>query len=121
MTGICRKALACLTVGALLLVTALPFRVAVATEHAVQAKPVESEATTYDHKYKHSDGIGMILDGIVVRPISLVVTVVGAVFFVVTVPFSALGGNTAEAWDQMVEEPAAFTFNRCLGCWPRGL
>ena len=121
MTEICRKALACLTVGALLLVTALPPRIATATEHAVQAKTAEPAVTAYDHQYKHSDGIGMILDGVVVRPLSFVVTVVGAVFFVVTVPFSAAGGNSGEAWERMVEEPAAFTFKRCLGCWPRGL
>jgi hypothetical protein len=75
----------------------------------------------YDPDYKHSDGAGMIIDGIVVRPVSFVVTVLGMVFFVVTVPFAALGGNVDEAWDNMVEAPANYTFSRCLGCWPRGL
>ena len=60
---------------------------------------------------------GMIIDGLVVRPISLVVTVVGAVAFVITLPFSALGGNVDEAGEKLVVRPAAFTFSRCLGCF----
>ncbi len=70
----------------------------------------------------YSDGPGpveMILDGLVVRPLSLVMTVVGTVAFVVTAPFSALGGNIGEAADQLVVSPAAYTFTRCLGCWER--
>ena len=60
---------------------------------------------------------GMIIDGLVVRPISLVATVVGAVAFVITLPFSALGGNVEEAGEKLVVRPAAFTFSRCLGCF----
>lgn len=63
--------------------------------------------------------VEMILDGLVVRPLSLVMTVVGTVAFVVTAPFSALGGNIGEAADQLVVSPAAYTFTRCLGCWKR--
>ncbi len=60
---------------------------------------------------------GMLIDGLVVRPISLVATVVGAVAFVITLPFSALGDNVDEASENLVERPAAFTFSRCLGCF----
>ncbi len=59
----------------------------------------------------------MIVDGLVVRPISLVATVVGAVAFVITLPFSASGGNVDEASEMLVVRPAAFTFSRCLGCF----
>ena len=59
----------------------------------------------------------MILDGLVVRPLSLVATVVGAVAFVITVPFSALGGNVDEAAEMLVFRPSAYTFSRCLGCF----
>ncbi len=61
--------------------------------------------------------VGMIVDGLVVRPISLVATVVGAVVFVITLPFSASGGNVNEAGEKLVVRPAAFTFSRCLGCF----
>jgi len=33
----------------------------------------------------------------------------------VDVPFSALGGNTQEAYEEMVEKPARYTFKRQLG------
>ncbi len=59
----------------------------------------------------------MILDGLVVRPISLVATVVGGVAFVITLPFSTLGGNVGEAGEKLVVRPAAYTFSRCLGCF----
>ncbi len=62
---------------------------------------------------------GMIIDGLVVRPIALVATVVGVVAFVITLPFSALGGNVDEAAEKLVVRPAAHTFSRCLGCFGR--
>ena len=68
-------------------------------------------------KYE-TGGAGMAIDGLVVRPISFVGTVLGSVVFVATLPFSALGGNVGEAADLLVLEPAKFTFSRCLGCWP---
>jgi hypothetical protein len=60
---------------------------------------------------------GMIIDGLVVRPLGLVATILGSVAFVVTLPFSALGGNVDEAREKLVAEPAAYTFRRCLGCF----
>ncbi len=66
---------------------------------------------------REPEATGMIIDGLVVRPISLVATVVGAVAFVITLPFSASGDNVDEAREKLVERPAAFTFSRCLGCF----
>lgn len=57
----------------------------------------------------------MIFDGLVVRPLGLVATVVGAAAWVVTLPFSLLGRNAMDAGKVMVVEPAAFTFARPLG------
>ena len=59
----------------------------------------------------------MIIDGLVVRPIGFVATIIGSVLFVITLPFSAMGDNVAEAREVLVEGPAAFTFTRCLGCF----
>ncbi len=59
----------------------------------------------------------MIIDGLVVRPVSLVATVIGVAAFVSTLPFSALGGNVDEAGEKLVVGPAAYTFSRCLGCF----
>jgi len=35
--------------------------------------------------------------------------------FIASVPFSALGGNTKEAYEEMVKKPARYTFKRQLG------
>jgi len=58
----------------------------------------------------------MVLDGIVVRPIMLGLTALGTVLFVVTSPFSLLGGNAEDAAEELIVKPAKMTFIRCLGC-----
>ena len=57
----------------------------------------------------------MVVDGVLVRPLGLGATVLGAAAWVVTLPFSALGGNVGEAANKLVMEPARFTFTRPLG------
>ena len=49
------------------------------------------------------------------RPLGLCATVVGGALFIVSLPFSALGGNTQEALDYLVKDPFKFTFDRPLG------
>ena len=61
------------------------------------------------------EGAGMIYDAIIVRPIGVIATAVGSVFFVLSLPFSALGGNIDAAGEKLVKEPAKFTFKRPLG------
>lgn len=60
--------------------------------------------------------LAMVGDAIVVRPLGLVFTVIGAAVFVVTLPFSALGGNVGQAGNTLVAGPFRTTFDRCLGC-----
>ena len=57
----------------------------------------------------------MLADTVMVRPLTLVGTAVGVVTFVVTLPFSALGGNVGEAGQILVVDPAKYTFIRPLG------
>jgi hypothetical protein len=61
------------------------------------------------------DAAIMFADGVVVRPLGLVATVAGCATWLVTLPFSALGGNVGEATQKLVVQPAAFTFRRPLG------
>lgn len=68
--------------------------------------------------YKPSAG-EMIVDGLIVRPLSLAGTIIGTGLFIVTLPFSAAGGNVEEAGERLVAEPARATFGQCLGCMPR--
>jgi hypothetical protein len=59
---------------------------------------------------------GMIIDGILVRPLGIAATIVGGAFFVVSLPFSALGGNIDESAQRLVVDPYKFT--KCMGLPP---
>ena len=57
----------------------------------------------------------MFVDVVLVRPLMLAGTAVGSVVYVVSLPFTLLGGNAGEAGKKLVVEPAAYTFARPLG------
>ena len=60
-------------------------------------------------------GVAMAGDLLVVRPLSFVGLVAGSVVFVLSSPFSAIGGNIHQAAQKLVKEPATYTFVRPLG------
>lgn len=60
-------------------------------------------------------GLMMTTDLVLARPAGAVATVTGFALFLVSSPFSLLGGNSGEAWDNLVAAPAAYTFHRPLG------
>jgi len=62
-----------------------------------------------------ADSDSMAADIALARPVGTVATVAGFALFVISSPFSALGGNTKEAWETLVVPPAAYTFKRPLG------
>ena len=64
--------------------------------------------------------VAMTGDAIFVRPIMIATTVLGAAIFIVSSPFSALGGNVEEAFDELVGKPFSTAFIRCLGCTMNG-
>ncbi len=64
--------------------------------------------------------LAMTGDALIARPLGAAFTVIGAAVFLVTLPFSALGGNVGEAGKVLVVEPAKATFVRCLGCTKSG-
>jgi hypothetical protein len=79
--------------------------------------PVAASAASGDY-YKTRTGPSggeMMADAFMVRPFMLVGTVLTTATFIVTLPFSALGGNVGEAADTLVMQPAAYTFVRPLG------
>ena len=75
-------------------------------------------AEEYFEKEDPSGGM-MIYDFILVRPVGIVATAVGGVFYIISLPFSALGDNTGEAAQALVIDPAAYTFKRPLGDWSK--
>lgn len=57
----------------------------------------------------------MVADLILGRPLGIAAIILGSVTFVISSPFSALGGNFSVAADKLVVEPVVFTFKRPLG------
>ena len=62
----------------------------------------------------------MAADLVISRPVGVVMTVVGAAAFVVSLPFTLLAGNARDAAENLMIRPAAATFMRCLGCTQPG-
>lgn len=57
----------------------------------------------------------MTADILLLRPVGFVATVAGSAIFIISLPFSALGGNHEEAFEKLVKKPAKYTFERPLG------
>jgi hypothetical protein len=64
---------------------------------------------------KSRSGEKMAADLVFLRPAGIIATALGSAAFLVSIPFSALGGNTKEAFEKMVKKPAQYTFARPLG------
>ena len=79
--------------------------------------PVMANAGSYAYEYNSAEPTGgeMLADAFLIRPFMVVGTVLTTATFIVTLPFSALGGNVDEAATKLVAEPASYTFVRPLG------
>ena len=62
--------------------------------------------------------VAMFFDATLARPTLIGATLLGTAMFAVTLPFSALGGNTYESAEHLVKVPARAAFVRCMGCTP---
>ena len=71
-------------------------------------------AGTYTKK-NDIDAGAMAADFLFGRPIGLVSIVAGSALYVISLPFSALGGNLKDATQKLVMDPINFTFKRPLG------
>ena len=72
-------------------------------------------AAYYDQEADAPTAGTMLADTVLVRVPMMAATAVGVVTFVVTLPFSALGGNVGQAGQILVVDPAKYTFVRPLG------
>ena len=61
------------------------------------------------------DSSDIIIDAVFMRPLGLVSTAFGSVFFVATLPISAITGSVGTAYEALVEDPFVYTFRRPLG------
>ena len=82
---------------------------------ALMTVPVSAFAAENLNQKKDISAGAMAADTLAVRPLGFVSVVAGFGLFVISSPFSALGGNIDKAWDAMVTKPAKFTFARPLG------
>jgi hypothetical protein len=72
-------------------------------------------ARDFDSNSERPSGGAMLADAVLMRLPMTAVTIVGAAVFVVTLPFSALGGNVGEAGTKLVKEPFEYAWLRPLG------
>ncbi len=68
-----------------------------------------------ENSYTGDKASDMMIDLVVVRPIGLVGTVIGAAAFVVALPFTIPTNSVGASARGLVGEPAEYTFNRPLG------
>jgi len=74
-----------------------------------------SQQAIAESSEQQNKGPAMVVDMMFIRPIGFVATVLGSVVFVVSLPFTLMGGNVDEAAKALVVEPAKYTFVRPLG------
>lgn len=90
------------------------------TAAAVSISMLASSLSVAQDVEEEPSPLAMAGDMLVARPIGLAITAVGAALYIVSLPFSALGGNAKEAGQALVVAPAEATFVRCLGCTQSG-
>lgn len=57
----------------------------------------------------------MTADIVAARPVGIASTILGTATFIVSSPFSALGGNFEHSFTELVKKPFFYTFKRPLG------
>jgi len=80
--------------------------------------PVAASAQSPDKQQTPRDEYSaaqMATDLLLARPLGFAATVLGTALFIVSLPFSAAGGNADQAGQILVKDPAEFTFKRPLG------
>lgn len=87
-----------------------------------QAETVQQQNASGDPTYtvEAHPAFAMAGDLLIARPLLIGATVIGAGLFVVSLPFSALGGNVGAAGKALVVDPGKEAFVRCLGCTSSG-
>ena len=77
--------------------------------------PASTMAADGNRVGKEASAEAMTADIFMARPVGLLALVLGSSMFVVSLPFSGLGGNVDSAARKLVVEPAKYTFKRPLG------
>ncbi|WP_426142212.1 multidrug transporter [Pseudomonas sp. DWP3-1-2] len=107
-----------------------PFRILAATLallFGLQAMPAMAQAQAQTqgsgdpvYSIQNPPAFAMMGDLLIARPFLIIATVAGAGLFLVSLPFTALGGGIGDAGKALVVDPAKAAFVRCLGCTGEG-
>lgn len=91
---------------------------AAATVCALLVTPphVRAAQSIYGRERVEPNMLKMGADLLIARPVLLGFTVLGSALYLISLPFSAAGGNLGQASEVLVVGPARATFKRCLGC-----
>lgn len=65
--------------------------------------------------YRDWDATPPEVDGLLLKPLGIGATILGAAAFLATLPFAALTGTVEQTADALVVEPYRFTFERPVG------
>jgi len=89
---------------------------------SIAASVLADSSGSGDPRYtiQNPPAYAMIGDLLIARPLLVVATVIGAGAFVLSLPFTALGGGIGDAGQALVVDPAKAAFVRCLGCIGEG-
>ncbi|HAO19602.1 MAG TPA: multidrug transporter [Desulfobacteraceae bacterium] len=78
----------------------------------VQERPQTERSQTE----KEAKDAGVVaIDLLISRPLGILATVAGGAIFLVSLPISAMTGQTRMVYDKMVREPARYAFKRPIG------
>lgn len=77
--------------------------------------PTVCPASELEREIAKSSTADTFIDVVFYRTVGLVSIPVGAVLFTISLPFSALGRNVGDSFDNFVATPARYTFVRPLG------
>lgn len=65
---------------------------------------------------KEAKDAGVVaMDLLIARPLGILATVAGGAIFLVSLPISAMTGQTRMVYEKMVKEPARYAFKRPIG------
>jgi hypothetical protein len=81
----------------------------------IHEEPRVQTVTIHQEPGPEPNGISMIADFLIARPLGLVATIAGATVYVLALPFAAMAGDIHTPAELLVAEPARFTFVRPLG------
>lgn len=89
---------------------------------SVGAPALAASTGSGDPRYtiQNPPAFAMLADLLIARPLLVGATVIGAGAFVLSLPFTALGGGIGDAGQALVVDPARAAFVRCLGCIGEG-